>query len=285
MRQPSDETIADKTVLITGANTGIGRTAALALAKRGATVIVTARTEAKAQPVVDEIVQSGGRAHPWALELSDLAAVAESAKALLASDHKLDIVIFNAGLAGQPGLSKQGFEITFAVNHLGHFLLGEMLMPRLRAHGQARVVIVASGNHYRVKKLDFSHVRERTRTLTGLVEYDLSKLANVMTAIDWSRMNADAGVQVVSLNPGQIASDIWRRIPNPFRWLYMQTMRTVEQGAYTTVHCAVLSPQAIESGAYYHDCAVRAVNPLALDDTLRAQLRERSLEWISPYLS
>ncbi len=284
MRTPFDGRLDGLTALITGANTGIGRTTALALARRGATVIVTARTLSRAQPVVDEIVSAGGQAIPWTLELSDLDAVARSARALLERGFALDRLVFNAGLAGQPGLTKQGFEQTFGVNHLAHFLLGEWLLPRAIERRHPRVVVVASNNHFHPPSLDLSGVRARTATRTGLREYGISKLANVMTAIDWAERHRDAGLTAVSLNPGRVASDIWRRIPNPFRWLFMQTMRTVEQGAYTTVHCAALPHEQIVSGAYYNDCAVRPANPVALDPRARATLREASLNWVRAYL-
>ncbi len=283
MRQPTAARLEGKTALVTGANTGIGRTAALELARRGATVFVCARSESKAQSVVDEITAAGGSARPWALELSDLEAVAASARALVREGVPLDRLVLNAGLAGQRGLTKQGFELTFGVNHVGHFLFGELVIPLVRA-SKGRVVVVASGNHYHVSAVDLSVVRESTKSVTGLHEYSVSKLANVMTAIDWANMHANAGVKAVSLNPGRIASDIWRRIPNPFRWLFMQTMRTVEQGAYTTVHCASLPDGELESGAYYDDCRVRAVNRAALDEAKRRALREASLAWVGEYL-
>jgi retinol dehydrogenase-12 len=285
MRRPCEHRLDAKTALVTGANTGIGRTAALELARRGATVIVTARSVEKAQPVVDEIAREGGAALAWALELSDLEAVARSARALLDRGGPLDRLVLNAGLAGQPGLTKQGFEVTFGVNHLAHFLFGELLLPRVRESDHGRVVVVASGNHYHERSIDLGAVRQRTASVTGLHEYSVSKLANVMTAMDWAELHKDAGVSAVSLNPGRIASDIWRRIPNPFRWLFMQTMRTVEQGAYTTVHCATLSPSEVTSGAYYDDCAEKPANPAALDRDKRRALREASLEWVRPFMS
>jgi retinol dehydrogenase-12 len=285
VRAPFDGRLDGSTALVTGANTGIGRTAALSLARRGATVIVTARSEARAQPVVDEIVSGGGRAIPWALELSDLDAVARSARALLDRGFALDRLVFNAGLAGQRGLTRQGFELTFGVNHLAHFLLGELLLPRALERPHPRVVVVASNNHYHPRALDLGAVREPTATRTGLREYGLSKLANVMTAMDWAEQHRAAGLTAVSLNPGRVASDIWRRIPNPFRWLFMQTMRTVEQGAYTTVHCATLPRESIETGGYYDDCAPRPASPVALDPQARAALRRASLEWVGPHLS
>jgi retinol dehydrogenase-12 len=283
MRQPTTDRLDGKTALVTGANTGIGRTAAIELARRGATVLVCARSEDKARPVVDEITALGAKARPWALELGDLDAVATSARALVSEGIALDRLVLNAGLAGQQGLTKQGFELTFGVNHVGHFLFGELVMPRVR-ECKGRVVVVASGNHDQVDGIDFAAVRQRTRTVTGLHEYSVSKLANVMTAIDWSKLHADAGVKVVSLNPGRIASDIWRRIPNPFRWLFMQTMRTVEQGAYTTVHCAALADRELVSGAYYNDCREKPVNPAALDEAKRRALRDASLGWVGDYL-
>lgn len=283
MKQPTPARLDALHCLVTGANTGIGRTAALELARRGATVIVCARTESKAQPVVDEITQSGGSARPWALALDDLDAVARSAEGLLREGVSIDRLVLNAGLAGQRGQTKQGFELAFGVNHVGHFLFGEMLMPRVRERA-GRVVVVASTNHYHPKDIDYAAARKPTQTVTALREYGVSKLANVMTAIDWATLHADAGVSAVSLNPGRVASDIWRQIPNPFRWLFMQTMRTVEQGAYTTVHCAALPRDALVNGGYYNDCTEVKPNPAALDRARRAELREASLQWVKAWL-
>ncbi len=284
MRKPTTERLDGLTTLITGANTGIGRTAALELARRGSKVIVAARTVARAQPVVDEVTRAGGKGEPWALELSDLEAVGRSAEALVARGEPIHRLILNAGVAGQRGLTSQGFELTFGVNHLAHLLFGEIVLPPLlRAHGPMRVVVVSSGNHYVTKRVVLDAVRERTQTTTGLREYSMSKLANVMTMLDWCALQGSQGLTACALNPGRVASDIWRRIPQPFRWLFMQTMRTAEQGAYTTVHCAALPDARFESGAYYNDCVTRPFNPVASDPEERRALREASLAWIAPY--
>ena len=144
--------LAGKVMLITGANTGIGRVTAEALAERGARVILACRSEEKTRPVVDGILAAGGDARFIPLDLADLDSVRAAATKVLATDEPLHVLINNAGLAGLRGLTKQGFELIFGTNHLGHFLLTELLLPRLRKSAPARIVNVSSGSHYQAKE-------------------------------------------------------------------------------------------------------------------------------------
>ena len=181
-----------RTVVVTGANTGIGRITAIELAKRGAHVVITARNESKAKPVLDEISRAGGRSEFIPLELSSLESVRKSAGIFLASGLPLHVLINNAGLAGHRGITKDGFEIQFGVNHLGHFLLTQLLEEKLKESAPSRVVIVASKAHYRASKLDFD-VERTTKGLSGFPAYSNSKLANVLHAKALAKRLAGSG--------------------------------------------------------------------------------------------
>ena len=269
------------TFLVTGANTGIGRATAVDLARRGGRVFLAARSEAKTRPVVDEIRSAyGPRAAEFLqLDLSDLDAVRSSAAEFLQRDDALHVLVNNAGVGGQRGLTKQGFEIHFGVNHLGHFLLTELLLDRLRASAPARIVNVSSIAHFQAKGVDFDAVRKSTPGVTGLREYAVSKLCNVLHAQELARRLEGSGVTTYSLHPGSIASDIWRRIPYPFR-LLTKLMKSPEQGAETSLYCATAPELETETGKYYDDCRERRASPVATVELAR-ELWERSEAFIA----
>jgi NAD(P)-dependent dehydrogenase (short-subunit alcohol dehydrogenase family) len=278
-----DTDLAGRTILITGANTGIGRQTALALGRRGATLYLAGRSEARTRPVVEEVRASGNDAVAFLpLDLADLSSVRACAEAFLARERSLDVLLNNAGLAGHRGLTKDGFERTFGVNHLGHFLLTERLLGALEAADASRVVNVSSKAHYRADGIDWDALRRPTATTTGLHEYQVSKLCNVLHAKELARRLEGRGVRTVrtyALHPGVIASDVWRRVPWPIRPVMKAFMKSSEEGAATSIHCATAPELADHTGRYYDDCAEKAPSALADDAALAAELWERSVEW------
>src|SRR5438132_3375289 len=254
-----------KTFLVTGANTGIGRETARALASRGAKVFLTARWQAKVVPVIDEIAaQSGNTALEFLpLDLADLSSVRACANAFLARSEPLHGLINNAGLAGQRGVTKSGFELHFGTNYVGPFLLTRLLIDRLRDSAPARIVNVSSEAHYRATGIDWEAVRERTKSVTGFSEYAVSKLANVLHAQELARRLDGAGVTTYALHPGVVASDIWRRVPWPARALIKLRMSSPAEGAETSLYCATSPDVAGESGGYYEDCHRRDASSAA----------------------
>jgi NAD(P)-dependent dehydrogenase (short-subunit alcohol dehydrogenase family) len=273
--------LTGKTILVTGSNTGIGRATAEALAARGARLVLGCRSEEKTRPVVEAIRAAGGDARFHALDLSDLAAVRRSAQAFLDSGERLDVLVNNAGLARAKGLTKDGFETTFGVNHLGPFLFTTLLLPRLREAAPARIVNVASAAHFSGKPpADWESLRRPTKSFTGMPEYRWSKLANVLFTRELARGRAGAGVRSYALHPGVIASDIWRHVPWPLGPMMMLFMKTTEEGARSSIHCATSPEVAEHDGRYYHsDCTEKAPNPLAEDAALAKELWERSEAW------
>ncbi len=275
----ADRDLTGKVALVTGANTGIGAVTARVLAERGAGVILACRTRARAQPVLDTIAAAGGDAHFVELDLGSLASVRACAAAVLARDEPLHLLINNAGLAGHRGVTADGFEIQFGVNHLGHFLLTMLLVDRLKASAPARIVNVASIAHYKPRAIDYAKLRQKTPTTVGVKEYEVSKLANVLFTAELARRLRGTGVTNYALHPGVIASDVWRRIPWPIRPLVKRRMITVEKGALTTLHCATAPLEQLVDGGYYDRCAEREPNPAAKDEAAAAELWRRSLEW------
>ena len=269
-------TLAGRTFLVTGGNTGIGRATAAALAGRGGRVWITSRSEVKGQAAADAI--GSGLVGFLPLDLADLDSVRSCAVAFLALGEPLHVLVNNAGVAGRRGLTRQGFELTFGVNHLGHFALTSALLDCLRASAPSRVVTVSSDAHYSARGIDFAALRRPARGLTGLPEYAVSKLCNVLFSQELARRTAGTGVTTYALHPGVVASDIWRRVPWPVRPLITRRMLTVDEGAATSLYCATSPEVAAASGLFYDRCAERAPSPVATP-ALAAELWDRSEAW------
>jgi retinol dehydrogenase-12 len=271
-----------QTILITGANTGIGLATAHALAARGATLVLAGRSEPKARAAMGEITRQTGnrRLSSLTLDLGDLASVRDCAAAFEAEDRPLHVLINNAGLAGRRGMTPSGFEAAFGTNHVGPFLLTALLLKRLTASAPARIVNVASDAHYSAAGIDFDAVRRPTRSRTGMAEYSVSKLANVLHAQELARRLEGTGVTTYALHPGVIASDIWRRVPWPVRPLMKLRMSSTEQGARTPVYCATSPEVAGETGGYYADGRRKEPSATATAE-LAAALWEHSAAWTS----
>ncbi len=274
---PND--LAGKLLVITGANTGIGQATAEILAARGARVVLACRSEDKTRPVIDNLRARGGDAEFLSLDLASLASVRSAAEALLAAGRPIDVLINNAGLAGLRGVTKDGFELTFGTNHLGHFLFTVLLAPLLCAAPGARIVNVSSTSHYQAKGIDFDALRAPTPSVTALPEYAVSKLANVLFTAELARRLGPRGVHSYALHPGVVASDAWRQIPWPFRSIIKLFMITNEQGAATSVHCATSPEVKDHDGRYYDDCREKKPSRLARDPDLARALWEKSVEW------
>jgi NAD(P)-dependent dehydrogenase (short-subunit alcohol dehydrogenase family) len=274
--------LAGKTYVITGANTGIGKITARELAKRGAHVILACRSADKTTPVIDEIKRETGndKVEFVALDLGDLASVRRCAEELLARNTPIHGLINNAGLAGSRGTTKDGFEVTFGTNHLGHYLFTRLLLDRIKQSGPARIVNVASASHYQARGINWDALRAKTKSRTGLPEYAVSKLSNVLFTKELARRLEGTKVTTYALHPGVVATDVWRRVPGPVRWVMKKFMVTPEEGAQTSIRCATAPELANETGRYYdRDGKERKPNKLANDESLAKQLWAKSAEW------
>ncbi|HYQ16614.1 MAG TPA: SDR family oxidoreductase [Polyangiaceae bacterium] len=270
-----------KVCLITGATSGIGRVTAQELAARGAKVWLACRDAAKAAPVLQDIVRGSGSAELVALELEDLASVRACASQVLASPDPLHVLINNAGLAGKKGVTKQGFELTFGVNHLGHFLLTALLLPKLLEQPHSRVVNVSSKAHYNARGIDFSELRRPARGLTGIHAYNVSKLANVLHAKALAARYGAHGLHAYSLHPGVVASDVWRQVPQPLRGWMKRSMISNEEGAKTSLYCATSPEVADANGRYYDECREKEPSPAAQSQALADELWKKSEAFVA----
>lgn len=279
--------LRDRVCLVTGTTAGIGFVTAARLAERGAEVVVANRPGARADAALARLRATvpGAKIDGIALDLGELASVRAAADAFLRRGSPLHLLINNAGLAGARGTTKDGFERTFGVNHLGPFLLTTLLLERLRASAPARIVTVASRAHRRVDGIDFGTLRSPTRTRTGVREYGVSKLCNVLFSRELGGRLTGTGVTTYSLHPGVVATEIWRRLPGPIQWVLRRFMITAEEGAMTTLWCATAPELAGETGRYYtwtpRGPRASTPTPAAQDDELAARLWAESERFVA----
>lgn len=280
-------TLADRRVVITGASSGIGLIAAQELARDGAELIFACRSEAKTAPLVDALQRQFGEssARFLPLDLASFQSVRRAAQQLLSEDVPIQVLINNAGIAAHRGVTEDGFENTFGVNHLGHFLFTLPLLPLVARAGQGRVITVASRAHRDARTLDLDIVRESTPTYTGLREYAASKLANVLFAAELARRTEGHDITSVSLHPGVVATDVWRRIPRPFSDISKLFMISEERGARTTLHCARDPDIHIYNGKYFNKSKPQTPSKLAQDRALARDLWEHSERWTETRLA
>jgi NAD(P)-dependent dehydrogenase (short-subunit alcohol dehydrogenase family) len=274
--------LAGRTFMVTGGNTGIGRATVAELARRGGRVYVACRSPEKGRRAVADIVAvTGSDAVAFLpLDLADLASVRRCAEEFLALGEPLHVLINNAGVAGRRGVTRDGFELAFGVNHLGHFALTTALLDRLAASAPARVVTVASDSHYQARGVDFEAVRRPTASITGMPEYAVSKLCNVLFSAELARRGQEQGITTYALHPGVVASDIWRRVPWPIRPLIKLRMISSEEGARTSIYCATSGSVAAASGRFYDHSREREPSQVATPDLARV-VWEQSQAWVT----
>jgi dehydrogenase/reductase SDR family protein 13 len=267
------------TFFVTGVNSGIGRAMVEALAARGGKVVLAARSAERTRPVLEAI----RRAHPAAdarfirVDVADLASVRRAADEFLADGRPLDVLVNNAGIAGTRALSPQGFDLTFATNHIGPFLLTNLLLPRLRAAPRARIVNVSSVAHTRVKEMDWSTLERRTAPKrSAFPEYAVTKLMNVLHAKELARRLEGTAVTTYACHPGAVASNVWRAVPQPLQWFMKLFMLSNEEGAKTPLYCATAPELATQTGRYYDQCREVTPTRLARDPALAQELWSRT---------
>jgi NAD(P)-dependent dehydrogenase (short-subunit alcohol dehydrogenase family) len=238
--------------IVTGANTGIGYETARALAHKGADVTLACRSKEKGEAATQRIAaeQPSGRVTFAALDLADLDSVRSFAAAFTAKHNRLDLLVNNAGVMVPPeSKTKQGFELQFGVNHLGHFALTGLLLDLLRAAPGARVVSVSSAAH-RMGKMDFDDLDFTARGYKPWEAYGQSKLANLLFTFQLQRRFEAEGADVIAVaaHPGWTGTDLQRNA-----W-YVRLMNVLvamspPQGALPTLRAAT-APD-VKGGEYY----------------------------------
>jgi dehydrogenase/reductase SDR family protein 13 len=279
MSAPIPTDLGGRTFLVTGANSGIGRAMAEALAARGGRVLLSARSPERIQPVLDAIKRRDPAAIAGFLpmDLADLGSVRRAAGTLVASGQPLDVLINNAGVAGTRALSADGFDLTYATNHIGPFLFTNLVLPRLREAAAGRIVNVSSVAHTRVKAIDWSLLERRTAPRrSALPDYAVTKLMNILHAKELARRLSGTRVTTYAVHPGAVASNIWRALPRPVQWILKLSMLSNEEGAVTPLLCATSPALAGSTGRYYAKGRETAPNPLADDAALARELWSRT---------
>lgn len=272
-----------KVVAITGANVGIGKETAVALARMGATVVMTSRDAGRgAEALADVQARSGSEnVALLALDLADFASIRSFATELLGNYDRLDVLVDNAGLVmAERTETAEGFETTFGVNHLGHFYLTSLLLDRLRASAPSRIIVVASHAHKMARRgLNFDDL-QGTRHYRGFEAYSRSKLANVYFTRELARQLAGTGVTVNAAHPGYVASRFGRDGDMKFESALKLGAKlfavTSEEGASTSVYLA--SSPAVEgaTGGYYAKSKAAKISKRAQDDLAAKRLWEAS---------
>ncbi|XP_077064498.1 dehydrogenase/reductase SDR family member 13b.1 [Siphateles boraxobius] len=285
-RCKSNAKLHGKTVIVTGSNTGIGRVTAVDLARRGARVILACRNQTRGQAAADVVQRESGSKNVvyMQLDLASLKSVRSFTETFLKTERRLDILINNAGVYMQ-GTTEDGFGLMFGVNHLGHFLLTNLLMDRLKECAPSRIVTVSSYLHNH-GNLDFDILR--THKEFGVGEsfwnvfriYSHSKLCNVLFTHELAKRLQGTHVTCYSLHPGAINSDLARNLNKMSRRLLKGIaalfFKDVEAGAQTTLYCAVQEGIEALSGRYFSNCAVQKVKAKAQDDAVAKKLWEVS---------
>ena len=274
--------LTGKTVLITGVNSGIGTETMRVMALRGAHVIGTARSLEKAS---DAAAEMPGAVTPMACELTDLEDVRRCAAAVAAAAPEIDILIANAGIMALPKLEQvNGIEKQFATNHLGHFLLVNLLKEQIKAAGNARVVVVSSSAHLQAPKegIQFDNLSGE-HGYGAFRAYGQSKLANVLFANGLNQRLGD-GATANSLHPGVIGTNLGRHM-NPLlagvMGLFMKPFaKSIAQGAATQCYVATSAELDGVAGRYFADCNEARSNPLAGDRRLGDRLWKVSEELV-----
>lgn len=264
-----------RVVVITGANTGIGAACALQLAKEGVHLVLACRSEEKARPVLDAVRAKRATAAFLRLDLGDLLAATAAGEELARRHPSIDLLVNNAGLGGHHGTTADGYEVQFGTNHLGHFAFTMPILPCV-VGARGRIVNVSSGNHLKCTGIAWAHLEQPTRSVSGMAEYGVSKLCNVLFTAELRRRYPS--ITAVSMNPGRIASDIWRKIPQPFRALMptLLAMKPVEVGGEYLVHACEVDLGAADAPIYFDKGAPKAANPLALREDLATQVWDYS---------
>ncbi len=268
-----------KTVVATGATSGIGEVAALALARMGARIVVVARDEKRAEALLNRLETQAPRLGHSA-HLADLSSVADTRRvgqAIAKSEPRVDVLINNAGAVfSQRRVTPEDLELTFALNHMAYFVLTAELRDRLATSAPARIVSTSSMAHQGV--LDFSDLQS-ARGYNGWKAYGRSKLANILFTRELARRLAGTGVTANCLHPGVVATrfgDASGGWTSRFLPLVRMFAISPEQGADTIIHLASSPEVQGVTGQYFVKRKIAQPSAAARDDAAAKQLWEAS---------
>ncbi|XP_038175947.1 retinol dehydrogenase 14 [Arvicola amphibius] len=278
-----------KTVLITGANSGLGRATAAELLRLGARVIMGCRDLGRAEEAAGQLRQELGQAggqEPNAtkgqlvvkeLDLASLRSVRAFCQELLQEEPRLDVLINNAGIFQCPYMkTEDGFEMQFGVNHLGHFLLTNLLLGLLKSSAPSRIVVVSS-KLYKYGDINFEDLNSE-QSYNKSFSYSRSKLANILFTRELARRLEGTNVTVNVLHPGIVRTNLGRHIHIPllarplFNLVSWAFFKSPLEGAQTSIYLASSPEVEGVSGKYFGDCKEEELLPKAMDESVARKL-------------
>ena len=274
-----------RVAVVTGASSGIGLYTALGLARGGMRVIMTGRDHERTETARSFVAArvKGAQLETALADFGSLAAVRRLADEILGRHDRLDVLVNNAGvISPHYRLSEDGFELTFAVNHLAPFLLTNLLLDRLKASAPARVITVASRAH-RGSRIDLATITGSRGWSIGK-SYGRSKLCNILFTRELARRLEGTGVTATCLHPGVVATgfgqrgglvELGWRLAKPF-------MISAEKGAETTLFLATIADATPFNGGYVVSKVLERPDPAALDDSLARRLWDESARLVGP---
>ena len=274
-----------KTVVITGGNTGIGKETAIDLAKRGAKVIIACRNQEKGENALQDIKNKSGSDEVYLrlLNLASFASIREFADGVIKSESRLDILINNAGIMMCPfWKTEDGHEMQFGVNHLGHFLLTNLLLDLIKKSAPSRIISVSSRAHTYPKTIDFENLNSEAN-YSRTNAYGTSKLANVLFTRELNKRLQGTNVSVFSLHPGAVNTELARHIFGDVAEFLLTPLRMIvfkdsKQGAQTSICCAVDEEVVEFSGEYFSDCVKTYSSKAGSDMELAKKLWDYSVK-------
>lgn len=278
--------IDDKVVIITGANTGIGKETAIDLAKRGGKIYIACRDKIRGESALVDIRKESGsdKVYFLQLDLASLKSIRDFSKKFHQLESKLDILINNAGVMACPKSSTEdGFEMQIGVNHLGHFLLTNLLLDLLKSAAPSRIVNVSSRAHQRgeIYRDDFM----LDRSYSPLKSYSQSKLANVLFSRKLAKDLEGTKVIVNSCHPGVVMTELARHFPKIVQFLintiFKTFLKTPVEGAQTQIRLAIDPDLETVTGKYFYDCEEHEPASAAKDDETAEWLWKKSVELVN----
>ncbi|XP_070490362.1 retinol dehydrogenase 12-like [Chironomus tepperi] len=279
-------TINDKVVIITGANAGIGKACAIDLAKRGGKIYIACRNKTRGEDALNDIRRESGsdKVYFLQLDLASLKSVREFSEKFHQLETKLDILINNAGLLlDKKSYTEDGFEMHMGVNHLGHFLLTNLLLDLLKAAAPSRIVVVSSVI-YKMLKFDKDDWM-CDRKFSAFRGYGFSKIANILFTTELSKKLEGTGVTVNCCHPGAVHTDIVQGWNIPFmgflRSVLGRFIKTPVEGAQTQIRLAVDPDLELVTGKYFTDCKEEELTREGKNTENAKWLWEKSCEVVS----